>query len=163
MRICVFAPHPDDAELHAGGAIAAASRHGHHVTIIDQPRGEMGGQPQQHGHAGRRSGGGGGDSWRHQRPKSGVCQTAPCWSTKTTRRAVADAIRDARPDQIWSMHTATRHPDHVALATNMVPALKGRRLTQIRHAQHRSSPSRRAYCSTKPRPIQPDLILTCRC
>ena len=42
MRVLAFAPHPDDAELHCGGTLAALARHGHTVGIVDCTRGEMG-------------------------------------------------------------------------------------------------------------------------
>ena len=38
----VFAPHPDDAEIHLGGTIAALVRQGQPVVVIDATRGELG-------------------------------------------------------------------------------------------------------------------------
>ena len=42
LDVLVFAPHPDDAELGAGGAIAKAVEQGLKVGIIDLTAGEMG-------------------------------------------------------------------------------------------------------------------------
>lgn len=42
LDVLVFAPHPDDAELGAGGAIAKAVEQGLTVGIIDLTAGEMG-------------------------------------------------------------------------------------------------------------------------
>ena len=38
--ILIVAPHPDDAELHLGGTIAAMARQGKKVVIVDCTRGE---------------------------------------------------------------------------------------------------------------------------
>ncbi len=40
LDLLAFAPHPDDAELFAGGLIAISARRGHRVGIIDLTRGE---------------------------------------------------------------------------------------------------------------------------
>ena len=40
--LLVIAPHPDDAEIHAGGLIAAHVRQGRSVAIVDVTAGELG-------------------------------------------------------------------------------------------------------------------------
>lgn len=42
LDVLVFAAHPDDAELNAGGTIAALVTQGKKVGIIDLTKGEMG-------------------------------------------------------------------------------------------------------------------------
>ena len=42
LDILVFAAHPDDAELNAGGTISALVSRGNKVGIIDLTKGEMG-------------------------------------------------------------------------------------------------------------------------
>ena len=42
LDVLVFAPHPDDAELGAGGAIIKAVNEGLQIGIVDLTAGEMG-------------------------------------------------------------------------------------------------------------------------
>ena len=48
VDLIVFAAHPDDAELAAGGLIAVSVARGHRVAVVDFTRGELGsrGTPQ---------------------------------------------------------------------------------------------------------------------
>lgn len=40
LDLLAIAPHPDDAELFAGGLLALSAQRGHRVGIVDLSRGE---------------------------------------------------------------------------------------------------------------------------
>jgi len=111
MDLLVFAPHPDDAEIGLGGAIARHAADGYTVGIIDLTAGELStnGTPETRrieadaaanvlGVAVRENLG-----W----PDGGIANTPPLV------RSAAEAIRRHRPQAIAVPHWNDRHPDHV--------------------------------------------------
>ena len=111
MRILVFGPHPDDAEIGAGGLMALAAGRGHEVLICDLSRGEMAsnGSPE--------------DRAREAREAAGIlgvrrtCLGLPdqgLVDCPEQAAAVARAVREFRPDLALIPHGEDRHADHQA-------------------------------------------------
>jgi N-acetylglucosamine malate deacetylase 1 len=111
MDLLVFAPHPDDAEIGLGGAIARHTADGYAVAIIDLTAGEL-------------SSNGTPETRRVEAdaaarvlrvtvrenlgwPDGGIANTPPLV------RSAAEAIRRHRPQAIAIPHWNDRHPDHV--------------------------------------------------
>ena len=129
-ELLVFAPHPDDAEIHAGGIIAAMTRQGRSVAVIDATRGELGsrGTPETRaieataascilGLAGRENLG---------LPDGAVPADDPA-----ARIQVVDAIRRHRPRTVLCLHGHARHPDHLNLARLVQGAVKAAALYRL--------------------------------
>ncbi|HMO83965.1 MAG TPA: bacillithiol biosynthesis deacetylase BshB1 [Lacipirellulaceae bacterium] len=117
LDILVIAPHPDDAELGMGGAIAKFLAEGRRVGVLDLTSGE----PTPHGS-----------------PEIRVRETAAAsrilglaWRenlglpnrslqpTLEARAALAGVIRRTRPQWLFAPYWIDAHPDHVA-ATQLV-------------------------------------------
>ncbi len=106
----VLAPHPDDAEIGAGGTLARLSREGHPAGILELTRGEGGtqGDPDireaECVEAARLLG----LAWRGQLglPDGGLMETPE------QARALAIALRYVRPRVLAVPHYRDRHPDH---------------------------------------------------
>ena len=109
MRILIFGPHPDDAEIGAGGLMALAAGRGHEVLIGDLSRGEMAsnGTPEDRareaGEAARILGVG---RTCLGLPDQGL---ADC---PEQAAAVARVVREFRPDLVLIPHGEDRHVDH---------------------------------------------------
>lgn len=105
-----LAPHPDDAEIGAGGTLIRLAREGKSVGILELSRGEMGtqGTPEKRQaecvEAARIMG----LAWRGQLglPDGGLADTPP------GAHALATALRTVRPRVLLVPHHADRHPDH---------------------------------------------------
>jgi N-acetylglucosamine malate deacetylase 1 len=121
LDILVIAPHPDDAELGAAGAILKFKEEGAKVGVLDLTSGE----PTPHGSLERR-----------------VAETAAAtkilgldWRenlglpnrslepTLEARRELAIAIRRTRPKWLFAPYWVDAHPDHVA-ATQLIEAAR---------------------------------------
>jgi bacillithiol biosynthesis deacetylase BshB1 len=111
MELLVFGPHPDDAEIGLGGAIARHTAEGHTVGIVDLTAGELSsnGTPEMRrveaddaaavlGVACRETLG-----W----PDGGIV------NTPDLVRSAVETIRRHRPRTIAVPHWHDRHPDHV--------------------------------------------------
>lgn len=105
-----LAPHPDDAEIGAGGTLIRLARAGKAVGILELSRGEMGtqGTPQARQaeciEAARIMG----LSWRGQLglPDGGLADLPG------EAQALASALRAVRPRVLVVPHHLDRHPDH---------------------------------------------------
>ena len=116
MKVLVFAPHPDDAELAMGGTIAKLVAHGHAVTVCDLTDGE----PTPFGSREIRA--------REtaeatavlgvQRLQAGLVNRE-LRDDLASRRVLATIIRSLQPDVVFSPYPRDAHPDHVA-ATSLV-------------------------------------------
>lgn len=128
--LLVIAPHPDDAEIHAGGLIAAHVRQGRSVVVCDATAGELGsrGSPATRaaeaaaaaadlGLAGRESLG---------LPDGGLAE-----GDTGQRAAIVAAIRRHRPSTIVALAAQARHPDHIALAGLVRAAVKAAALHRL--------------------------------
>lgn len=113
MRILVFGPHPDDAEIGAGGIMALASAEGHDVLICDLTRGEMAsnGTPERRaGEAAEAAGILGVHRVCLGLPDQGLADMPG------QAGEVARLVRDFRPDLALVPHGEDRHVDHRAAA-----------------------------------------------
>ncbi|MHA1629337.1 MAG: bacillithiol biosynthesis deacetylase BshB1 [Candidatus Heimdallarchaeota archaeon] len=131
LDVLIFAPHPDDAELAAGGTIVKLVKQDFKVGIIDLTAGEMG----THG-------------TKEQRLKE--AQTAkkvlginlrenlalpdgrlPFLKDEQPAFTLADKIREFQPKIVLLPYWVDRHPDHVATSHLVQQALHFAKLTKI--------------------------------
>ncbi len=129
VDLLVIAPHPDDAEIHAGGLIAAHVRQGRSVAIVDATAGELGsrGTPA-------------------TRAAEAVAAAADLGVTRENlglpdggliagdlgqRAAIVGAIRRHRPRTVVTLSGHARHPDHLALADLVRAAIKAAALHKL--------------------------------
>ena len=113
----VVAPHPDDAELGAGGTIVRLAQQGWKVGILDLTSGE----PTPLGSLERRAAETAaansalGNPWR----KNLGLPNRSLEPSLASRRALAAVFRQAKPRLIFAPYWEDAHPDHVA-ATRLV-------------------------------------------
>ena len=117
----VIAPHPDDAELGAGGAILALQAEGARVGVLDLTDGE----PTPHGSP----------EIRRRETEAATAVLGLAWRGNlglTNRRLEADleararlagALRELRPRYLFAPYWEDAHPDHVA-ASALVDAAR---------------------------------------
>ncbi len=121
--VLVFAPHPDDAEIHCGGTIAAHVRQGAKVVVVDATQGELGsrGTPATRAQEAEAASDILGLSAREnlQLPDGHI----PSDDTKA-RALIVDAIRRHRPQTVLCINEQAHHPDHQALARLVSGAIK---------------------------------------
>lgn len=121
--ILIFAPHPDDAEIHCGATIAALVRQNRSVVIVDLTRGELGSRGDaaircaEAAEAARILG-------VHTRenlalPDAGVPPQDP-----HARLLIVDAIRRHRAKTVLCLNGTARHPDHICAAQLVQGAVK---------------------------------------
>jgi bacillithiol biosynthesis deacetylase BshB1 len=121
--LLVFAPHPDDAEIHCGATIAAHVRQGARVVVVDATRGELG------------SRGTVADREREAAAAAAVLGIAlrdnlelpdgglmP--GDRGQRDAVVEAIRRHAPRTVLGIGAGARHGDHLALHQLVLGAVK---------------------------------------
>jgi bacillithiol biosynthesis deacetylase BshB1 len=112
VDLLVFAAHPDDAEMAAGGLIAKMTRAGRTVGIVDLTRGELGsrGTPEERAEEAAAASEILGVSVRENLglPDGGVVESLE------NRKPVVDAIRRHRPTLVIAPHLEDAHPDHAA-------------------------------------------------
>ena len=121
LDVLVIAPHPDDAELGMGGAIARMLASGKAVGILDLTDGE----PTPHGSLELRAAETAaatrvlGVSWR----RNLGLPNRRLEATLENRAALAAVFREARPDWLFAPYWIDAHPDHLA-ATELVEAAR---------------------------------------
>ena len=121
LDVLVIAPHPDDAELGAGGAIMHLLEEGLQVGVLDLTDGE----PTPHGSPEIRAAETAAASkilnlsWREnlRLPNRSLEPTLEA------RHRLAGVIRDVRPRWLLAPYWVDAHPDHVA-ATQLVEAAR---------------------------------------
>lgn len=105
-----LAPHPDDAEIGAGGTLIRLARAGRAVGILELSRGERGtqGTPQEREAECVAAAAVMGLAWRGQLglPDGGLADTP------AGAGALAAALRAVRPRVLLVPHHRDRHPDH---------------------------------------------------
>ena len=121
LDVLVIAPHPDDAELGAGGAILQMKSEGLRVGILDLTDGE----PTPHGSLETRAAETSaasdilGIDWRENLGLPNRRLEA----TLEARHRLAGVIRGVRPRWLLAPYWVDAHPDHVA-ATELVEAAR---------------------------------------
>lgn len=117
LDLLVIAPHPDDAELGMGGAIARFIAEGRKVGILDLTNGEPTphGSPEIRAGETERASAALGVTWRENLglPNRSV------QATLEARSALAAVFRRTRPRWLFAPYWVDAHPDHVA-ATELV-------------------------------------------
>lgn len=121
LDVLVVAPHPDDAELGAAGAILRFLAEGKRVGVLDLTSGE----PTPHGSLEIRARETAaatavmGLTWRHNLglPNRSLEHTLEA------RRQLAGVIREQKPRWLFAPYWVDAHPDHVA-ATEMIEAAR---------------------------------------
>lgn len=105
-----LAPHPDDAEIGAGGTLIRLAKSGKQVGILELTRGEKGtqGTPEERQAECIAAANIMGLTWRGQLgfPDGGLSDSPEM------ARALAYALRVVRPRVLFVPHYADRHPDH---------------------------------------------------
>ena len=116
-EILIFAPHPDDAELGMGGAIARWIDEGRDVAIVDLTDGEptpFGSRELRAAETARAN-----DVLRIRQREQLDLVNRQVVHDLTSRHAVAAAIRRYRPRWLFAPYVPDAHPDHVA-ATRII-------------------------------------------
>lgn len=121
LDILVIAPHPDDAELGMGGALAQFQAAGLRTGVLDLTDGEPTpfGTPEIRARETARATEILGLSWRHN---LGLPNRS-LEPTLEARAALAGVIRQQRPRWLFAPYWLDAHPDHVA-ATQLVEAAR---------------------------------------
>ena len=109
--LVVLAPHPDDAEIHAGGLIAAHVRQGLRVAVIDATRGERAsrGTPEERA---REAAQAAGILGLCARINLGLPDCGLRGDDPNQRQTLVAALRQLRPRTLITLHGHARHPDH---------------------------------------------------
>jgi N-acetylglucosamine malate deacetylase 1 len=120
--LLVIAPHPDDAEIHAGGAIARQVRLGASVVVVDATRGELSsrGTPAERAQEAAAAAAVLGLAARENLDLPDGRLAAPA----DARDRVVGAIRRHRPRVVVALSGHARHGDHIALAGLVRDAVK---------------------------------------
>ena len=127
--LLVLAPHPDDAEIHAGGLIAAHMRLGRSVVIIDVTGGELGSR----GTAATRAveAAEAAADLGATRENLGLPDGGLIAGDVVQRAAIVGALRRHRPRTVVALSGHARHPDHIALAELARAAVKAAALHKL--------------------------------
>jgi bacillithiol biosynthesis deacetylase BshB1 len=128
--LLVIVPHPDDAEIHAGGLIAAHRRRGRTVAICDATAGEMGSR----GDAGTRAAEAAAAAAALDvavRENLGLPDGGLRDGDPAQRAAIVGAIRRHRPACVVTLSGEARHPDHIVLAGLVRAAVKAAALHRL--------------------------------
>ncbi|MHA1122481.1 MAG: bacillithiol biosynthesis deacetylase BshB1 [Candidatus Heimdallarchaeota archaeon] len=139
LDVLVFAPHPDDAELGAGGAIVKAISAGFKVGIIDLTAGEMGSLGTKESRLGEA------EAARkilgaELRQNLGFPDAfLPFEDKKKVVLKIADKIREFKPTIILMPYWEDRHPDHVTTSVVVSKACHFAKLKKIKlnHPKHK--------------------------
>lgn len=121
LDLLVIAPHPDDAELGAGGLLRKCSEWGWKAGVLDLTSGE----PTPHGN----------ETLRTEETAAATQILQLAWrgnlglpnrqleATLAARAQVANVIRELRPRWLFAPYWVDAHPDHVA-ATELIEAAR---------------------------------------
>jgi bacillithiol biosynthesis deacetylase BshB1 len=128
--LLVFSPHPDDAEIGCGATIAAHVRLGASVVVVDATRGEMGSRGTVEDRA-REAAAAAKILGLSGRENLGLRDGHIPSDDHAARGLIVDAIRRHRPRVVICISGAARHPDHIALARLVEPAVKAAALHKL--------------------------------
>lgn len=157
LDLLVFGPHPDDAELGAGGCIALHARRGRRVGIIDLTRGELAsnGSVEERLAEAREAADRLGAAFRLNLglPDRGLAADA-----EQLARVVA-VLRRFRPAVVLVPWAEDRHPDHGAAARLVEEACFSGGLPRYRPETEPHRPAAVYYYPVNCRNFQPNLIV----
>ncbi len=128
--ILVFAPHPDDAEIHCGATIAGHVRRGARVIVVDATRGELGSRGTVETRA-REAAAAAAILGLAGRENLGLADGAIPSEDPAARALVVDALRRHKPSTVLAISSHARHPDHQALAQLVRGAVKAAALHKL--------------------------------
>lgn len=128
--LLVIAPHPDDAEIHAGGVIAAHARRGRSVALCDATAGELGSRGTRETRAAEAAAAAA-DLGVAVRECLGLPDGGLAEGDAQQRAAIVAAIRRHRPATVIALSGHARHPDHIALAGLVRGAVKAAALHRL--------------------------------
>jgi N-acetylglucosamine malate deacetylase 1 len=114
LDILAFSPHPDDAEIGCGGALALAARRGQRVGAVDLTDGERAtrGSPERRATEKK-------EATRILGLSERIALGLPDGELGRSREAVAlvvEVLRDLSPHTVLAPNDVDRHPDHEAAA-----------------------------------------------
>ena len=157
--LLVIAPHPDDAEIHAGGLIAAHVRRGLTVAVADATRGEQAsrGTPEQRA---REAAAAAAILGLAARDNLGLPDGGIPADDAAARALAAEAIRRHRPRAVVGLHGHARHPDHQPLARLVAGAVKAAAIHGLRTASPAVAGVRLWWVEAE-LPIRPALLAPC--
>ena len=156
--LLVFAPHPDDAEIHCGATIAAQVRQGARVVICDATRGELGSRgtvaerTAEAAAAAEVLGVGARDNL--ELPDGGLIA-----GDRGQRDALVAAIRRHAPRTVLTIAGQARHGDHLALHALTLAAVKMAALHRF-PAPGAAVPGIRLWCYEAELPMNAPLFLS---
>jgi len=127
--LLVIAPHPDDADIHAGGLIAAHVRLGRSVVIVDATAGELGSRGTTAIRAAEAAAAA--TDLGVAREQLGLPDGGLAAGDLVQRAAIVGAIRRHQPRTVVTLSGHARHPDHIALADLVRAAVKAAALHKL--------------------------------
>jgi bacillithiol biosynthesis deacetylase BshB1 len=127
--LLVIAPHPDDAEIHAGGLIAAQVRAGRSVVVADATAGELGSRGTPATRAAEAAAAAA--DLGCTRENLGLPDGGLVAGDLMQRAVIVAAIRRHRPRTVVALSGHARHPDHIALAELVRGAVKAAALHKL--------------------------------
>ncbi|GDY11681.1 bacillithiol biosynthesis deacetylase BshB1 [Planctomycetota bacterium] len=156
--LLIIAPHPDDAEIHAGATIAAHVRSGRSVAVVDATRGELGsrGDPATRANEAAAAAGILGLSARENLDLPDGFLRA---DDLTARERIVAAIRRHRPRAVIGLSPFARHPDHLALAELLRGSVKAAALHALPAEGHPAVAGVRLWYCEAELPIVPGFLL----
>ena len=155
--LLVFAPHPDDAEIHCGATIAAHVRQGARVVIVDATRGELGsrGTVAERDAEAIAAANVLGVAERHNLnlPDGGLMS-----GDRNQRDTLVEALRQHAPRTVLTIAAQARHGDHLALHALSLAAIKMAALHRFPSA-HPAVPGIRVWCYEAELPLTTPMLL----
>jgi N-acetylglucosamine malate deacetylase 1 len=110
LDVLAFSPHPDDAEIGCGGALALAARRGQRVGVVDLTDGERATRGSPERRAAEKE-----EATRTLGFSERIALGLPDGGLGRSREAVAlvvDVLRDTSPRTVLVPNDVDRHPDH---------------------------------------------------
>jgi N-acetylglucosamine malate deacetylase 1 len=114
LDVLAFSPHPDDAEIGCGGALALAAQGGLRVGVVDLTDGERATRGSPEHRAAEKS-----EATRVLGLGERIRLGLPDGELGRSRRAVelvVEVLRDSSPHTVLAPNDVDRHPDHEAAA-----------------------------------------------
>ncbi len=129
MDVLVVSPHPDDAELGAGGFLLEMRKKGYTTSVVDLTQGEMGSasSPEVRLSESEKAAKILGLEVR-KNLNLGDCRLQDSYET---RIKVADIVRELKPKVVLAPYFEDRHPDHVACSYIMKNAVVYARMRKL--------------------------------